>query len=200
MNVTALLAHPDDELAAAGTLAKFVDAGHSVTLIIAFSDRRGAELHKSSDILGVNLIEHVARQSQFVWNQETTVKYDGIVSQTNPDLLISHRINDNNSSHVPLAQIMRTIARKNNVGLWEMDAALPRGIETDAKPNNLLIDIDAQTNRKYDAIMAYRSVIDQYPGLVDAFRHRDLHNGWLLYMESHPHRAEAMRVVKAVWK
>src|ERR1017187_156503 len=125
MNVTALLAHPDDELACAGTLAKFVDDGATVSLIIPFSDSvRGNELHRSAEILGVTLMEFYHQQRAFVWNQASVTEYEHILSLTNPDLLISHRLADNNTSHVPLAQIARSLARKNNVALWEIDAAL----------------------------------------------------------------------------
>ena len=200
MNVTALLAHPDDELAAAGTLAKFVDAGHNVNLIIAFSDQRGAELHKSADLLGVNLIEHVGQQSEFVWCQSSVTLYDQIVGATEPDIILSHRIADHNTSHVPLAQIARTVARKNRCELWEIDSALPGGLDTDGPKNNTLVDIDSQWVRKYAAIDAYKSVAENLPGWRDAFRHRDLHNGWLLHNDIHAHYAEAMRLVKFVWR
>ena len=200
MNVTALLAHPDDELSCAGSLAKFVDAGHNVNLIIAFSDNRGAELHKSASILGANLIEHVGDQSQFVWNQEQVIKYDKTVSATEPDIIISHRIADHNTSHVPLAQIARTVARKNACELWEIDSALPGGLDTDGPKNNTLVDIDGQWVRKFAAISAYESVAKDLPGWASAFRHRDLHNGWLLHNDIHAHYAEAMRLVKFVWR
>ena len=199
MNVVALLAHPDDELMCAGTLAKFVDDDADVTIVTAFSDHRSPELHQSAKTLGVRLIERYAAQLDFTWNQATVRRYEPLVCDQNPDLLLSHRVSDNNTSHVPLAQTMRTIARKNNVSLWEIDSALPGGIETDGASNNCLIDIDQQYERKYAAIDCYESVAQQYPGLRAGFESRDLHNGWLLHMDTISHYAEAMRVVKSVW-
>ncbi len=199
MNVTALLAHPDDELMAAGTLAKFVDAGDAVTLIIAFSDHRRHELHQSSETLGVRLMEFQADQFRFAWTQESVLHYEPLVSQTNPDLLISHRLHDNNTSHAPLAQTMRTRARKNRVALWEIDAAIPGGIEPECPANNLLVDIDDQMRRKYDAVDAYESVAMQYPGWRAALKARDTLNGYLLHMDADVHYAEAFRIHKSVW-
>ena len=71
MNVVALLAHPDDELMCAGTLAKFVDDDADVTIVTAFSDHRSPELHQSAKTLGVRLIERYAAQLDFTWNQAT---------------------------------------------------------------------------------------------------------------------------------
>ena len=200
MNVTALLAHPDDELMCAGTLAKFVDAGDTVTLITAFSDQRRHELHQCAEILGVQLIELQDSQKTFAWNQDAVKHYEPIVAQTRPDHLISHRVADNNTSHVPLAQVMRTVARKNGVTLWEIDAALPGGIETNAPANNLLVDITKQSTRKYRAVDAYQSVLKQYPGWRDAMTNRDCLNGYLLHMNAEFHYAEAFRIHKSVWR
>ena len=201
MNVTALLAHPDDELMCAGTLAKFVDGGHNVTLITVFSDQRGAELHESAKILGVQLVELTAPQLTFGWTQESVIKYDAYVSDTQPDLILSHRIADTNTSHTPLAQICRTIARRNNVSLWEVDTPIPGGIDTDGHANNLLVDITDQIDRKCNAVDCYKSNAVQYPRIRVAFETRDLHNGMLLHLDSTDHHyAEALRVVKAVWR
>ena len=200
MHVVALLAHPDDEISCGGTLARFVDDGHNVTLYTAFSDRRAHELHQSAKVLGVNLIERYAAQSTFAWNQDTVRLYDAQIAALEPDLLISHRVADNNTSHVPLARIIRTIARKNSTSLWEIDAAIPGGIETDSAANNHLVSIDDQVMRKYGALGCYESVLQNYPGIQDAFTHRDLHNGWLLQMSAEPHYAEAFRIIKSVWR
>jgi LmbE family N-acetylglucosaminyl deacetylase len=198
--VAALLAHPDDELMCAGTLAKFRDQGEQVALITAFSDReRTVALHEAAEILDVELIERFSSEWRFGWTQEAVRYYDAIVSDLAPTHLIGHRKADGNTSHVPLAMVLRTIARKNRVALWEIDAALPGALEPEAPAPNLLVGIDAQAERKYRAVERYRSVGAANPGWRRAIWRRDLYNGWLLNMAEEEHFAEAFRIHKSVW-
>jgi LmbE family N-acetylglucosaminyl deacetylase len=195
VNVTALLAHPDDETMAAGTLAKFRDEGHTVTLVTVFTDERAVALRKCAKILDVNLIELSCDESRFVWCQETVRELEPVVLGSEPDLLLSHRMADTNTSHVPLAQLARTVCRKNNLSLWEVDVPMPGGLDTDGPANNLLVDIDGQAGRKIAALACYEL---PYRGWREANSLRDTVNGWLLCMEP-GHMAEAFRIVKAVW-
>lgn len=200
MNVVTLLAHPDDELMCAGTLAKFVDRGDVVTLVVMFVDERRAELEVSAKTLGVCLPLVVGLDERsFSWSKEWVEPVDEMVSALQPDVLISHRAEDTNHSHAYLARVARTVTRRNRWALWECDQALPGGLEPDASPANLLVSITEQLERKQMAVDAYQSQLDRYPGWRQAILDRDRLNGWQMNMTESPTYAEAFRVHKAVW-
>lgn len=209
MSVTALVAHPDDELMCAGTLARFVDNGERARLIVCFfSDfgpdhqkqglvsERTHELEQSAKALGVELDPLLEPdEASFAWSQGWVQHFERIVAEQPPDLLISHRVADPNHSHSYLGRVARTLSRKNRWTLWEMDQSLPGGLEPDAPGANLLVDITAQIGAKTNAVGAYASQRERYPGMGEAIRHRDALNGWQIGTDY----AEAFRVHKAVW-
>lgn len=205
MNVTALLAHPDDELMCAGTLARFVEAGHHVRLVTAFfSDfgpdgtkqglrsERLAELDKCAATLGVELVaECLPDESGFAWSQRWVQHFEPLIGH--PDLLISHRQSDANTSHGHLARVAETLARKNTMSVWLVDQVMPGGLVGVAP--NLFVDISAQAGIKSMAVEAYRSQLARYPGLADAIAHRDALYGWQTGVAA----AEGFTVARAVW-
>lgn len=208
MNITALVAHPDDELMCAGTLARFVAAGHDVRLVVGFFsdfgpdgekqgliEERTGELEVASKTLGVELVAVLeADEASFVWSQPWVQRFERIVRAAPPDLLISHRVGDANTSHAHLGRVARTLVRKNRCGLWELDQALPGGFEPDVPGPNLIVDIDATIETKRDAVAAYGSQLARYPGMGEAIEARDRMYGWMVGATW----AEAFRAVKTV--
>lgn len=208
MNVTALVAHPDDELMCAGTLARFVGEGHRVRLVVGFFsdygpagekqglvEERTAELELSAKVLGVDLVAVLEPdEASFVWSQPWVQRFERIVVEYPPDLLISHRVADPNSSHGHLGRVARTLARKNRMDLWELDQALPGGLEPDAPAPNHLVNISEFVDQKEEAVGAYRSQLARYPGMGGAIEARDRMYGWMMGVRA----AEAFRVVKSV--
>ena len=208
MNVTALVAHPDDELMCAGTLARMVAEGHRVRLVVGFFsdfgpdgvkqglvEERTSELELSAKILGVDLEAVLeADEASFVWSQPWVQRFERIVGEFPPDLLISHRPADPNSSHGHLGRVARTLARKNRMDLWELDQAVPGGLEPDAPGPNHLVNISDFVEWKREAVGAYQSQLARYPGMGEAIEARDRLYGWMMGV-SH---AEAFRVVKSV--
>lgn len=203
VKVTALVAHPDDELMCAGTLARYVAEGHDVSLVVGFfsdfgpdgkkqglAGERLGELAASAAAIGCELVGHPeANEADFVWSQRWVQHFDRLVDA---DLLISHRVNDANTSHSHLGQVARTLARKNRRDLWEMDKALPGGC-VDQAPT-FFVDITGQMEAKAAAVAAYRSQEARYPGLSGALEARDRLYGW----EIGAGRAEGFTVVKGV--
>lgn len=213
MNVTALLAHPDDELMCAGTLARLVDEGHKVRLIVGFfsdygadhekqglRDERLAELHVSAKALGVELLADCHPvEAAFTWSQSWVQHFEKLMAPQPPDLLISHRPVDPNTSHGHLGRLARTLTRKNAMALWEIDQPLPGGIESDAPAPNHFVDITDFWDQKEQAIHAYKSQLERYPGMANAIWHRDCLYGWMMSPGDYATKAEAFRIVKSVW-
>ncbi len=204
MKVTALLAHPDDELMCAGTLARFVNRGHEVRLVTAFFSDYGpdgtkqglraerlGELDACSDVLGVKLVaECIPDESDFVWSQPWVQRFEPLIGA--PDLLICHRAEDANTSHGHLARVAATLARKNRMSVWEVDQVMPGGIVGVAP--NLFVDITGQVETKALAVKCYRSQLARYPGLAEAYAHRDALYGWQTGVTA----AEGFTVARAV--
>jgi LmbE family N-acetylglucosaminyl deacetylase len=209
MNVTALVAHPDDELMCAGTLARFVAEGHAVCLIVGFfsdfgpdhekqglGEQRLGELELSAKHLGVDLHPWWEwDESTFGWSQRWVQHFEKLVGQVPPDLLISHRLSDPNSSHGHLGRVARTLARKNRMGLWEMDQPLPGGLDPDGPGPNHLVDISGYVEEKAEAVWAYQSQLARYSGMAEAIEARDRLYGWQIGVQA----AEAFRIVKSTW-
>jgi LmbE family N-acetylglucosaminyl deacetylase len=152
VNVTALLAHPDDELMCAGTLARY--GGTVATL---FVDERWSEWRASCAALGcepLDLQDHLtdAREDAFMWNRLTVRTIEPLLPAT--DLWITHRPNDANTSHGHLARLAQTLARKNQASVYEIDQSLPGGIAPGAP--NLYVNITDQQDAKHRAIQARR--------------------------------------------
>lgn len=203
--VTALLAHPDDELMCAGTLARFASAGARVTLLVGFIEDWGPDGEQrgwvtrfeefSASAAAIGAAPYVGSgadtpESTFCWNQPWVQNFERLLPPT--DLLISHRVNDANTSHAALGQIARTLARKNRMDLWEIDQSIPGGL-TDQAPN-LLVDITDYIDQKNDAIYAYQSQLARYPGMDKAIAHRDALNGWHIGTQA----AEGFTVVRSI--
>jgi LmbE family N-acetylglucosaminyl deacetylase len=209
VNVTALLAHPDDELMCAGTLARLVDEGHGVRLITAFfsdfgpdhhqqglREERLSELAASAKVLGVDLVaECEPDEAALAWSQAWVQRFERLVQEVPPDLLIGHRVMDPNTSHGHLGRLARTLARKNRLSLWEVDQAIPGGLEPDAGAPNHLVDVSAQYPHKSQAVACYASQLQRYPGMDEAIEHRDRYYGWLAGVSC----AEVFHIVKSVW-
>lgn len=209
MRVLALLAHPDDELACAGTLSRWAHEGHDVVLAIAHVDpRRRAELAAACRILEVPVYGMGAlRDDDLSWSRASVIRVEQELEHAlrrwdgaEPDLVLTHRETDENTSHGPIAQIARTLVRKNRTGLWECDTPIPGGLNPDGPATNCLVGIDGYQGRKNQACWAYASCVEKYgPAWVGAIRTRDKLNGWLLNMQREGSRfAEAFRVVKQV--
>lgn len=198
MNVVALLAHPDDELMCAGTLARFVDEGHNVTLVTAFlsverTDERIAEGETASDIIGCEYLPILwPSEKSFTWGQEWVRELDSRIAT--PDLFITHRVQDDNTSHSPLGKVARTLARRNQTGVWEIDQTIPGGLTDHPQPNHY-VNITNQYDVKTEAVSAYRSQLAKYPGLAEAIAHRDRYYGWCIGVPA----AEGFTTVKGVW-
>lgn len=205
MKVVALVAHPDDELMCAGTLARLVTEGHDVELVVGFfSDfgpdgqkqgltaERLVELAASSEAIGCTLRPLVfPDETDFAWSQRWVQRIEPHVGK--PDLLISHRVEDCNTSHGHLGRVARTIARKNTTSLWEMDQTIPGGLTAQAP--NMLVNISHHTEAKAEAVAAYRSQLERYPGMAEAIDHRDRLLGWELGVTA----AEGFTVHRAAW-
>jgi LmbE family N-acetylglucosaminyl deacetylase len=195
MNVLAVVAHPDDELMAAGTLARLVDAGHDVTVCICFDyEQRADEAAIATKIIGANpLLVLSPDEDDYRLSIGTVTAADQLLNDV--DLLITHRMTDTNQSHHELARVMRAACRRNDCSVWTMDQAMPGGLDPTAPRPNHYVDISTQRHTKRRAVEAYASQTARYPGWLEAIEARDSLYGWQIGVEA----AEGFIIEKSLW-
>jgi LmbE family N-acetylglucosaminyl deacetylase len=193
VRVTALLAHPDDELMCAGTLARLVNEGNEVTMVTLVVDgMRRPEWELVCKTLGVTPWAHWrGEEDEFVWSRRTVRQIEPILPET--DLWITHRADDANTSHGHIGRLCQTFARKNKASIWEIDQSLPGGI-VGAAPN-LFVNVTDDYWRKERSFDAYESQHSRYPGWWEAIENRDRVYGWEIGVPF----AEGFTVRKGVW-
>ncbi|HSV30544.1 MAG TPA: PIG-L family deacetylase [Atribacteraceae bacterium] len=122
LRVLAVGAHPDDlELCCAGTLARFAQEGHHVTMCYVcrgdaashelapeeIARIRSEEACRSAEIIGAELIAGLGLGDGEVYvQQENTMKFLDLIRRTRPDLVITHNLEDYLQDHYNTARLV----------------------------------------------------------------------------------------------
>lgn len=205
-NVMVIAAHPDDEiLGLAGTLAKHVDRGDSVTCIILgegitsrFDERIASnsdaidKLHQESyaatKVIGienlhfVNLPDNRFDQVDLLDVVKKIEVYREIYA---PTIVYTHHYGDLNIDHKITYQAVMTAFRPiNDKGSFELITfETPSATEWDYNPTtqfcpNIFVDISTTLQRKLDAMACYKNELRPYP---------------------HPRSLKALEAIAKVW-
>ena len=173
MNIIVLSPHADDvEIAMGGTIAKYVDEGHNITIITAILPRenidgdtdefmnknRRKEQEKSANILGANLEILDLDPYDFAFNRKYIKLFDKKIKSYKPDMIFSCWEHDTHQDHKNLAKILFTVTRKNNISLNMYEAMLPGGINTYSFNPQYFVNISKYIDLKIKALKAYESV------------------------------------------
>lgn len=121
MNVLCVAAHPDDtELLCAGTLARYAQDGHDVTIAIftdgsigdavvkpdVLSATRQKEARKAANIIGANLIwVGVTDELVFPDKEQRHLMID-VLRKADPDIIFTHSPNDYHPDHRYVSQLV----------------------------------------------------------------------------------------------
>ncbi len=121
MRVLAVGAHPDDlEIACAGTLAKYVEDNHKVTMAYVTNGEMGhfqipprelarireEEARKAAEVIGAEFI-WLGLPDEFIFHDLVTrMKIIDVVREAKPDLIITHSPNDYHPDHVEVSNII----------------------------------------------------------------------------------------------
>jgi LmbE family N-acetylglucosaminyl deacetylase len=121
LNVLAMAAHPDDiEILCAGTLAKYAQQGHQVTMAI-FTDGsmgdaripppqlaaiRKTEAEKAAHLLGASVIWGGITDAHVFPIAEQRTRMIDILRQTDPDVIFTHSPNDYHPDHRYVSQLV----------------------------------------------------------------------------------------------
>jgi LmbE family N-acetylglucosaminyl deacetylase len=114
-------AHPDDlEILAAGTLAKYSEAGHEVYMAAATDGSAGhavippdelveirkEEMEKSAEVIGAEMY-WVGEPDEFLFeNKDTRMKFIEMIRWANPQVIITHDPDDYHPDHRATSQLV----------------------------------------------------------------------------------------------
>jgi LmbE family N-acetylglucosaminyl deacetylase len=120
--VLAFGAHPDDlEFLIGGTLAKYADRGHHVTMAVVTNGDIGSSTHTMEEIerirhdealaaaakIGAELIWVGYHDEFFFYNEESRRRLIDVYRQAEPDVVLCHWVNDYHPDHSLSGQAVR---------------------------------------------------------------------------------------------
>ena len=184
LDVLAIAAHPDDaELTCGGTLIKCADAGYRVGVLDLTSGETGTrggagkrieEAEKAAKVMGLALRENLGlNDAHLEDSQENRLKLARAIRRLSPRVLILPYEQGRHPDHtvtVYLAQAaaflagLKKIKGQGAAGRPEKIIYCLAYIEHGPKPS-FVVDISAQFERKFEAVMCYRS---QFEGRTEA--------------------------------
>ena len=212
-NIIALSPHADDvEIAMGGTIAKYINEGHNVTIITAIlpkenidgnidnfmSKNRREEQEKAAKILGANLEILNLDPYDFCFNRKYVKLFDQKILGYEPDVIFSCWEHDTHQDHKNLANILFAVTRKNNISMNMYEAMLPGGLNTHSFNPQYFVNISKYVDVKTEAIKAYKSVFEKkknnYSKYFDSIVGRAKFRGEVICLDY----AEAFVVVKRI--
>ena len=176
LDVLAIAAHPDDaELTCGGTLIKCADAGYRVGVLDLTSGETGTrgsagkrmeEAEKAAKVMGLALRENLGLPDAHLEdNQENRLKLTSTIRRLSPRVLILPYEQSRHPDHAVTVYLARAAAFLASLQKIEGEGVAKRPekiiycvayIEHGPKPS-FVVDISAQFERKYEAVMCYRS-------------------------------------------
>lgn len=186
--VLAIAAHPDDiEISMAGTLLRLAQAGWEVHYFNLASGNGGSlemdgettarvrlvEAKEGAARLGAVFYPPVADDLEIVYSVELLRKVAAVVRQVNPQIVLTHALQDYMEDHMETARLAVTAAFAKNVRNFLTDPAQPgvagdvvvyhamphggRGPLREAVQPDCYVDISGVLERKRQALEAHRS-------------------------------------------
>jgi len=201
--------HADDvEIGMGGTIAKLIDEGHQVKVLVVIipcedasgrvhgdmKEMRWREAEISAEYLGVELEILDLDPYEFKFDRKNTKIFDKITKDFNPQKIFIPWEFDSHQDHQNLAKIMFVATRKNTASLYMYETMMPGGISSHSFKPQLFMDITRYIEQKDKSMRKYRSVFgsqhDIFEGILGRARFRGNQIG-VKY-------AEAFEIVKEI--
>jgi LmbE family N-acetylglucosaminyl deacetylase len=159
-------AHPDDvEVGAGGLVAKLVDAGAAVTMVVASVPNqaavRRAEATAAARHLGAKLVLPPGdgeSRVEDVAMHELVGRFEREVAAADPELVIVHGAADSHWDHSLVHRAVLAALRRSRCDILAFATRLPAGASP--PPPTCVVDITTTIDRKLAAIAEHRS---QFP-------------------------------------
>lgn len=190
MKVLVVAAHPDDEvLGAGGAIARHVDAGDVVTVLILGSglsarlsepdalasqdlDALQVDARTAADVLGatdLRLLDLPDNRFDSLALLDIVKLVEGVVDAVEPQVVYTHHPGDLNIDHQRTAAAVLTACRPQpghsvrRILAMEVPSATGWGDPAQAFVPSVFLDIGAVLERKLQAMAAYRSELRGFP-------------------------------------
>lgn len=217
LDILAIVAHPDDaELSCGGTLIKHADMGYKVGIIDLTEGELGTrgtkeireqEAQAAAKILGLSVRENLKFQDGwFTIDEEHKLKIIQKIRQYQPNIIITNAVEDRHPDHGRAAQLIKEAAWLS--GLKRIETQNSEGenqhawrpkqvyhvIQYKALEPDFVVDIKGYTEKKMEAIMAYKSqfydpnntegeTLIAKPEFLELLRAQSLHAGNLALID-----------------
>jgi LmbE family N-acetylglucosaminyl deacetylase len=186
LRVLAFGAHPDDlEFYAGGTLAKYADLGHHVTMAVVTNGDIGSSTHtmeeigsirhaeakKSAGLIGADLIWVGYHDEFFFYNEESRRRLIDVMRQAKPDVVLCHWPNDYHPDHSLSGQAVRDARIMTAVPLIITEHA-----QLERVPNLFFYDTAAGINFVPEV---YVDITPQFPTKQKMLACHESQNAWI---------------------
>ena len=163
--IAAFGAHPDDlEIGCFGTIAQLIQNGAHVDLFIATGNsQRLDEAKNAAKSLGGSgwkLHELGYENNRIPYSTEIIQDIDKRLEETNPDLVITHWVGDNQQDHQNIAKATISACRKRDT-IWMMEPPHGRPPVKDVFRPQVYVDISDSLSKKQEAILRHKSQFDR---------------------------------------
>lgn len=200
MKVLVFGAHPDDlEIGMGGTIAKHVDAGDDVLMVVGTvpsqAERRKEEARKGAEILGGELRFLEIESDEFEYNRRLVGQIDALLKELDPELIYTHWDQDSHQDHNNLSRGVMSATRKNRCSVLMYEQTIPGGIVPGGFKAQSFVDVSAYIDRKIESIRAHDSQHELNGDLwLQGVRGRASYRGFQINVEY----AEAFEVIKEI--
>lgn len=179
MKILAIGAHLDDiELAAGGTLAKSIENGHVVKVLImsksGYTNKDGS-VQRSNEIavkegihalntLGITDIEILDFDTKDIpFRSDVVNAIDICIAQYNPDIILTHHPFDTHQAHEGVAKATIAAARRQNT-VFFYEPIAPSGRSYVAFKPTLYVDIETTVEKKIQSLKCHASEYNKFGG------------------------------------
>ena len=201
MRIIVFGAHPDDmEIGMGGTIAKHVEAGDDVLMVVATvpsqRELRIQEARAGAEVLGARLEILDIPPDDLGVNRRTIREFDRLLTSVDPHLVYTHWDQDSHQDHNAVSRAILAAGRRNRCSVLMYEQTIPGGVTPGGFKAQSFVDITDYIDRKCRSILVHRTQIDQNGGdwWLDGVRGRAMYRGY----QMNARFGEAFEVVKEI--
>lgn len=177
MKILAVGAHLDDiEIACGGTLAKAIESGHTVKVLImsksGYTNKEG-KVQRSDDLavsegvkalhtLGISDIEILDFETKDIpFRSDVVNAIDVCIDSFAPDLIFTHHPFDTHQAHEGVSKATIAAARRKNT-IFFYEPITPSGRSYVAFKAQMYVDIESTIEKKIDSLKCHTSEYNKF--------------------------------------
>lgn len=167
MNIIVFSPHPDDaEVVMGGTIAKYVQKGHDVLIVLVTipnqKEKRIEESRKAAAILGARVSVLDLDPYKLAFNRKLVQIFDGVMKDFPPDIVYTSWIYESHQDHVIVSKATIAASRKNTCSLYMYGQILPSGLTPHAFRPQVFVDISDTIETKIKSVLAHDSQVQNF--------------------------------------